>query len=790
MSYPYYGSVQSKKSVEIDQMRNKPTRFFSPTVIGLVCVSVVAGGIWVNRSFHSAVETAVSTKAATNRATLSKLDFTLVRSMYDPLPYFQDTYTSYLNYAILKDFDAVVEPYQTMDLHFYDSTDTTKSNYIFKVCPQGSTENCQEGYSYTSTNGKGTTKKGVKFECSAYTKYDMTLYTVDNDGNVLASQAGSALCLYVRREIRSLTPSDLSAYMDANYVVYSTKDEDGQKKYGPAFVNSTMMMRYHHFNSAQQDSDHIHEGNGFLIQHLKLTNIFDASVMLVDPSQSIPYWDFTIDSVNGKHAWESFVLTPETYGSMKIPNNISLGFRYEADKVVDGRIVDGRWKDLKVDENWYYPDLKYGYGYLRGPWNMNPSPYISRFAFDFPQNIDLPDCSSHYSAFAFDDLMDFFYWNSFSPHSLTHTTIGGFFGCDLFDDLVEKGVFYDKADALKVCSSWPFQIKEFWRANYITARKDCTVTGAAEDSTCGFDCNPETLENLWEFFYPLFQSVINSDNLDVAKKEMMEFICNGKTGKFFTGDHLESASPGDPSFWVIHPTLERLLHAKLLAGGFASEAWTSDVVNDFVCIKSTCYNSTTGTSDYYEDCCYGHFENDRLLDPISGDRNIRVGPTNAEVYAKTDPRSASYSMYYIYDKFEWDHCAADGYDFQTLLDDMYELRRITPSSSTKQAKAINAEQQKIKAHKEMFVKRGAQMKAAQQRIDAKKTSSSSSSSSTAASTSPSVSKTTDEGAQKTSTKSGVDSTPAATPLDDETLPSTLNRHKANKDDTTTSKNPA
>ena len=38
----------------------------------------------------------------------------------------------------------------------------------------------------------------------------------------------------------------------------------------------------------------------------------------------------------------------------------------------------------------------------------------------------------------------------------------------------------------------------------------------------------------------------------------------------FVGDHLESATAVDPSFWEIHPTMERLLHAKLMAGGFAS----------------------------------------------------------------------------------------------------------------------------------------------------------------------------------------------------------------------------
>lgn len=64
------------------------------------------------------------------------------------------------------------------------------------------------------------------------------------------------------------------------------------------------------------------------------------------------------------------------------------------------------------------------------------------------------------------------------------------------------------------------------------------------------------------------------------------------------GDHIESASPADPSFWVIHPTLERLLHAKLLSGGFADESWAVDQTNDFVCSNhGLCAMNDSGRPD-------------------------------------------------------------------------------------------------------------------------------------------------------------------------------------------------
>ena len=57
----------------------------------------------------------------------------------------------------------------------------------------------------------------------------------------------------------------------------------------------------------------------------------------------------------------------------------------------------------------------------------------------------------------------------------------------------------------------------------------------------------------------------------------------------FSGDNFESASPIDPIFWVIHPTLERLLHAKLISGGFADESWGVDPIKDNVCVTPSCY---------------------------------------------------------------------------------------------------------------------------------------------------------------------------------------------------------
>lgn len=59
--------------------------------------------------------------------------------------------------------------------------------------------------------------------------------------------------------------------------------------------------------------------------------------------------------------------------------------------------------------------------------------------------------------------------------------------------------------------------------------------------------------------YQLSSEVFKSLIIFSHRTAWKDFICTGDGYKVFGGDHLESASPADPSFWVIHPALERML---------------------------------------------------------------------------------------------------------------------------------------------------------------------------------------------------------------------------------------
>lgn len=291
------------------------------------------------------------------------------------------------------------------------------------------------------------------------------------------------------------------------------------------------------------------------------------------------------------------------------------------------------------------------------------------------------------------NMMDFFFDMQLLPHGAVHIELGGAFGCDLLKPLLDAGYINSVDDLYGVCRKWFIIVKEGYRANYFYPMKNCTVNIVNPTlSECPFICTEFGREN----YFTLFRKVmLNNANVDKegASDVWYDFLCKSGS-RIFTGDHLESASPSDPTFWVIHPTLERLLHAKFMTGGFDDETWSNNPKQSYVCNKAKCYKDTTGMKDFYSDCCYGHYEYDQMFDGISGDRNNKVGQTNREIIDNTDPRKITYSMSYIYDSFTWKHCNED---FETLLNDLSQSYKYNPLM--KSINRITTHQQMIKEEK-------------------------------------------------------------------------------------------
>jgi len=617
-------------------------------------------------SSSSSYSSSSSSISSGNDEESSSTKFTLRRVGYSTIDFFDSESPSILNYAFLANYSAVIEPWASMELVYYGSSGSSSSSsssvYSYKVCPvsSNSESDCASGVYDSNDSSKSTY---VKVECSSWDEYSFTVssYAISTDEDPQDSYSGYAICMYVRREIRDLTTEDLIATMDAMFTLWSTKEEDGQEKYGENFHNSTYFTSAHDFNAAWQDADHIHEGLGFIPQHIKITNMFELSMQAVNPSISLPFWDFTIDNSENITIFESFMFTNETFGTLPSPKDHKWGWTYSGDNINDASIPDGRWAYQPADINYAFPELQNGFGYIRGPWNMNPSPYLVRFpAYD----LDLPSCRDYFAWAGDTDLVDFLEIAAYGPHASTHGVVGGNYGCDYMDDLLADGLIMDESSQIAICKKWGFYLKELYRANYISPRTDCTAgsTMRAGKIDCGFTCNTDQYDD----FTTELRTVISPDYVPTSLSETdwekwRDFICEGDGYRIFVGDHLESASPSDPSFWPIHPTQERLLQAKFLSGAWAEYKWPADSLANYICDKPSCYEADYGKKDYFAECCYGHYEFDQLLDFTSGNKSQGYGPTNHDIFKAINGLS-SYSMPYIYSGFQWAHCTEDDFD--------------------------------------------------------------------------------------------------------------------------------
>jgi len=372
----------------------------------------------------------------------------------------------------------------------------------------------------------------------------------------------------------------------------------------------------------------------------------------------LPYWDYTVEGQSQIKIQDSPIFQTDTFGSIHTPRVGFNGFSYEHDLITDGAIPDGRWAYAKVRAyNPYiarYPELKNAYGFLRSNWNMNPSPFVSRFA---PVKWPMASCYHFQQLLAAETVEEFTAQAPYLPHGSIHVNIGGIFGCELLQDFSDRKYIIGEYNIQHVCISWSFQIKELFRNNVMVFPEKCEYSidnpnhiNCRYKCPAGYDAVIEQLTIINKYFDAA--NMTQHDWHYVAK-----FICDGDGSKIIQGDQLESASADDPSFWVIHPVMERALHLRQVSDGFEEFEWPSDVSE--LCLKPECIFDNFG-KDFHDICCRGHYATDATFDFVNGERSAVFGRTNLEIFIAMDAASTNYSNPYIYDSLIWRHCEDAG----------------------------------------------------------------------------------------------------------------------------------
>jgi hypothetical protein len=121
------------------------------------------------------------------------INYTLRRVNYDALSYFDASYrsnsnTSFLNYKILDNYNAIIEPGQEMELYFYDQSEVTSNNYEFTVCNTKDSTDCQSGSIINIADTNTQVTKSILLSCTPYDTYTLTVTQKSiESGNIIGT---------------------------------------------------------------------------------------------------------------------------------------------------------------------------------------------------------------------------------------------------------------------------------------------------------------------------------------------------------------------------------------------------------------------------------------------------------------------------------------------------------------------------------------------------------------------------------------------------------------------------
>ena len=518
---------------------------------------------------------------------------------------------------------------------------------------------------------------------------------------------------YVKRELRKMSPQDKENFLAAAETLYRFSTAEGRAIWGPYFTSAAQFVEEHSLASNDITCDGYHDGSGFFTHHFALTQSFEASLRSVNPHVTLPYWDFTIEGQDVTTAGE----TPKYF--MEVTPFLSEDWFGATNE--DNNIYNSRFKDIPApkvtNESIVNPN---SYGYIRSYWNHNNDSVVTRHPFDTcgveAKNKNIPDCHDHFAVMNTTILGKFQTLSPSDGHGPMHVQVGGIYGpcVDAYhnfyakwQDLLESPV--TEADIVSlgykaVNWEWGYEsprrmmlhkiiygeyfhiYRMLWRS-HICSRNQTRQLLQCPDCT-GADGNPPIpkeqcvctvpgLDDGTTDWLDVYGCVVNSNKKAMfstffPQDFLQELTVMIATTTIQEGDMLESASPADVTFWLIHPTIERQLAAKRLKdssitfGNVPFNRWPTIDGSEETWLEASTYNFEAGTNAGYPEGnhCVGHGADDVAMASdlpwLPGfkevaDSNKDGMVTNWEYYIATDP-NIGYAQDYVFDNFVWTHC--------------------------------------------------------------------------------------------------------------------------------------
>lgn len=498
--------------------------------------------------------------------------------------------------------------------------------------------------------------------------------TISSTGEMI-THTDYIMVKYVRREIRQLTVRDREDFFDTMETLYRLPTAEGQHLYGDDYQGINFFVQMHLDGAGVKDCDHWHDDAGIMTHHIGYTLLFEQALQVVNPAVSIPYWEYTIEAAAGLDAYgDSEIFADDWFGNASPDNSMHT-------------VDQGRWAFIPIKEDaWDY--VHNSYGLLRTPWNMDPTPYVTRH--NMTNNevaTDVVSCMGYQACFDARTLSSMNNCLNGGTHGPVHIAVGGEWNDPEQDFITKTGYSSDV----------PLSAKYLWRKGYMRMPESCTssiLKGEYDGAECRATCPPELYESRGMTPYDvLFDAVVlhwlapftggiikhlpeedrfvlagHEDDDEFTQafwKKMLNSLCDpGHVGELYT-----SAAPYDPLFWVIHPTAERFFSwRRKLAREQPDEypfdeTWGYDhgnvigetgTVCDWTDVKPDSLDMPTCVLGI----CGGHAADDLLPFKIKVNGEI-VEMTNLEWLDFLYPDNED--LPYMYNEFAWEHCTSTGY---------------------------------------------------------------------------------------------------------------------------------
>jgi hypothetical protein len=263
-----------EQSIPVNQVSyRKPLAF---GFVSFVCVSAALLALHTTKEQSASTAEVFSKGKSAERPLFKDSDVAFTLSAWNP------TYgepTKILEYL---PWDTLIEPYQdqylsvsSLTVDGVDVTSQINSDYTVEYTING-----------VDYSGSPAT---VNVETTGV--IDATV-TISYQGTVISESTTPVAVKYIRRELRTLTADDQAKWVSTMKLLYTTDLEEGQALYGKDFYNAEWFS-YQHLNGAgRNDCDHWHDGAAIATTHLGFTLVAERALQAIDPSISMPYWEY------------------------------------------------------------------------------------------------------------------------------------------------------------------------------------------------------------------------------------------------------------------------------------------------------------------------------------------------------------------------------------------------------------------------------------------------------------------------------------------------------------------